>query len=179
MNFRKVKIFSGKSFRVPEHIQRLDSDATHGWQLRYGRGTTETELFSDHSNDGSGAAAALERAVSALRRRIKQLPAPTGLRTAPLASKSSDLPVGVSGPVERHRTGRNTPSYSFLVSVPLATGGSTTRSVYIGTANTMTRKREKEARAKAVAIREEAARKFAVAKTRAKRRTAAVALAPR
>ena len=179
MNFRKVKIFTGKSFRVPEHIQRLDSDGTHGWQLRYGRGTTGTEMFSDFSNDGSGAAAALGKAVAALRSRIKKLPASTGLRTSPLARKSSNLPVGISGPVERHRAGRNTPSYSFLVSVPLATGGSTTRSVYIGTANTMTPKREKEARAKAVAIREEAARKFVIAKTRALRKDAAAALAPK
>ena len=177
MDFRKVKIFTGKSFRVPEHIQRLDADATHGWQLRYGRGTTETEMFSDFSNDGSGAAAALERAVSALRRRIKKLPAPTGLRTAPAQRKSSNLPVGVSGPVERYRAGRNIPSYSFLVSVPLASGGSTTRSVYIATANTMTAKREREARAKAIAIRKEAAAKFAVEKTRAKRRAAATAFA--
>jgi len=177
MKFRKVKIFTRATFRVPERIQRIDKDATHGWQLRYGPG--KTEMFSDFSNDGSGAAAALKLAIEALARRIQKLPAPSGLRTEPMARKSSNLPVGVSGPVERWREGRNVPSYSFLVSVPLPQGGSTTRTVYIGTANTMTRKREKEALAKAIEIRRKEERKYRSAKTRAKRVDAAAAFASR
>jgi len=177
MKFRKVKIFTRATFRVPERIQRIDNGATHGWQLRYGVG--KTEMFSDFSNDGSGAAAALERAVKALARRIRKLPAPSGLRSEPASRKSSNLPVGVSGPVERWREGRNVPSYSFLVSVPRPEGGSTTRSVYIGTANTMTRKREKEALAKAIEIRQKVERKYRAAKTKAKRADAAAALSGR
>ena len=55
MNTRDVTIFSGERFEVPPCIQRIDHLSTHGWQLRYGG----TKLFSDHSNDGSGARRAL------------------------------------------------------------------------------------------------------------------------
>ena len=51
MNTRDVVIFSGERFVVPQCIQRIDHLSTHGWQLRYGG----TKLFSDHSQDGSGA----------------------------------------------------------------------------------------------------------------------------
>ena len=59
MKVRKIKIFSGEEFEVPQGIQRIDHRATHGWQLRYGG----TKLFSDHTPDGSGAAASLQRAT--------------------------------------------------------------------------------------------------------------------
>ena len=45
MNFRPVKTACGHRFKVPERIQRIDSDSTHGWQLRYGR--MPSEFFSD------------------------------------------------------------------------------------------------------------------------------------
>ena len=53
MKTRKVTIYSGKTFTVPQGIQRIDTTSTHGWQVRY----AGTKLFSDHSNDGSGAKA--------------------------------------------------------------------------------------------------------------------------
>ena len=51
MEYRSRTIFSGQSLDVPKYIVRLDSRKTHGWQLRYGK----WKMFSDHSNDGSGA----------------------------------------------------------------------------------------------------------------------------
>lgn len=176
MKFRKVIIFSGAAFRVPESIQRIDSDSTHGWQLRYGPG--KTEMFSDHSNDGSGAARSLKLAKAALHQRVQKLPAPSGLMTQVRANKTSDLPVGISGPTERSRNGRNTPYYAFQVSVPRPQAGSTTRSVYIGTANTFSPEREAEALEKAIAIRDSAVRAFKTAATKAKR-AASAKLLPR
>ncbi len=167
MKFRKVTIFSGTTFRVPEGIVRLDTDSTHGWQLRYGNG--KTEMFSDHSSDGSGAGRALKLAKAALHQRIQKLPAPTGLMTQPRAFKSSDLPVGISGPAERIRSGRNTAYYTFQVSVPRPDVGSTTRTVYIGTANTFTPEREAQALEKAIAMRDAAVRAYKAATTKAKR----------
>ena len=59
MKYREVVIFNGDKYTVPQNIQRIDHLATHGWQLRYGG----TKLFSDHTTDGSGAAASLEAAM--------------------------------------------------------------------------------------------------------------------
>ena len=55
MKTRDVVIFTGKKFKVPQGIQRIDHRATHGWQLRYGG----TKLFSDGSM-GSATAAFFE-----------------------------------------------------------------------------------------------------------------------
>ena len=55
MKTRDVVIFSGKRFKVPQCIQRIDHRYTHGWQVRYGG----TKMFSDGSNDGSEALAPL------------------------------------------------------------------------------------------------------------------------
>ena len=63
--------------------------------------------------------------------------------------------------------------YSFQVSVPRASGGSTTRQVYIGTQNTVNDKRFDEALAKAVLLRDAAVEAYTQTKTRAKRRDAA------
>ena len=58
MKFREVAIFNGDVYQVPQCVQRIDTRATHGWQLRYGG----TKLFSDHSPDGSGASEEIGRA---------------------------------------------------------------------------------------------------------------------
>ena len=71
MRLRSVTIFCGLQFLVPEYIQRIDTKNTHGWQLRYGRVADEpTKMFSDFTNDGSGAAKALELATAELNSRI-------------------------------------------------------------------------------------------------------------
>lgn len=172
MNTRRVKIFNGKKFDVPQNIQRIDSRGTHGWQLRYGN--VPTQFFADGSNDGSGAAAALAAATEALHKRVRRMPAPNGLRSAPSKRKKSGLPLGISGPYEVHKPTRKTPYYTFQVSVPLMSGGSTTRRVYIGTANTMTAERFDEALAKAILMRDSAVEKFKLAKSRAMRQAIGV-----
>ena len=77
MQTRTVTIYSGLRIRVPEHIQRIDTHSTHGWQMRYGQPTL---FFSDGQGTGNGPRPALKRAVDALRQRIAALPAPTGLQ---------------------------------------------------------------------------------------------------
>ncbi|HZW26327.1 MAG TPA: hypothetical protein VFF26_12655 [Gallionella sp.] len=165
MKYREVVIFSGHCFQVPEHIQRLDSKNTRAWQLRYGKWKT----FSDHTTDGSGAGAALAAAVAELQLRIHRLPAPTGLRQEPNASKNSDLPVGVSGPISRTRKGRRVAEYNFGVTIPRFGEKPTNTNVYIGTENTITDERYEEALAKAVDIRKKAERAYQSAATKAKR----------
>lgn len=165
MKYREVVIFSGHCFQVTEHIQRLDSRNTRAWQLRYGIWKT----FSDHTNDGSGAAAALAAATEELHRRIDRLPAPTGLRQESNSSKSSDLPVGISGPISHTRKGRRVAEYNFGITIPRYGDKPTNKSVYIGTENTITDERFEEALAKAVDIRKKAEKAYQAAATKAKR----------
>ena len=173
MKLRTVKIFSGLQFQVPEHIQRIDTRNTHGWQLRYGRAAEEpTKMFSDFTNDGSGAEQALELAIAELNTRIGQISAPSGLRFNPNSNKTSDLPAGVSGPTLRsaNKPGR-TPYYSYQVSVPRFGKSSTTKSFYIGTVNTADEKRSDVALLRAIEFRDAAAISYETAKTNAKRQT--------
>ncbi len=167
MKFRELTLFSGQTFSVPECIQRIDQKRTHGWQLRYG--DVPTVFFADGSRDGSGAAEALRLAMEALRQRMQSLPAPTGLKTTTASRKTSDLPVGISGPYERKPHGRHkVTQFSFQVSVPLPQGGSTTRRVYIGTDRTMNAQKIEQALRTAVRIREAAVEQFVQAKNRDK-----------
>ena len=102
----KTGIFNGETHEVPQCIQRIDHRATHGWQLRYGG----TRLFSDGE---LGSALSLQKATRELLKRIAVLPAPSTLQREPSQNKSSDLPVGISGPVVRQRAKslvRDTPS---------------------------------------------------------------------
>lgn len=165
MKYREVEIFSGHRFQVPEHIQRLDSRRNRGWQLRYGKWLS----FSDGTADGSGAGPALALAVAELHRRIDRLPAPTGLRQEPNASKNNDLPVGISGPISRTRKGRRVAEYNFGVTIPRFGDKPTNVNVYIGTENTITDERYEKALAKAIDIRKKAERAYQSAATEAKR----------
>ncbi|MCV2419034.1 hypothetical protein [Paucibacter sp. DJ2R-2] len=165
MKTRDVVIFSGQQFAVPQCIQRIDHQSTHGWQLRYGG----TKLFSDHSQDGSGAAAALAEATKALLSRIATLPAPSRLQRRPSGNKGSGLPVGISGPIVRQRASSRVRDCSFAVSLPRFGGSPRGRSVYIGTENTYTVEKYQAALAKAVALRESAEEAYQRAATRAKR----------
>jgi hypothetical protein len=170
MKYRKVEIFTGKTFKVPEHIQRLDNGSTHGWQLRYGR----SKLFSDHTDDGKGAKAALALAEAELLVRIDKLPAPSRLRRDVSANKTNDMPVGVSGPIARLRAGRNTTEYAFGVSIPRFGMKPTNRSVYIGTESTYTDERVEAALAKAIELRNKAIRSYQIMTTKAKRSTSRI-----
>jgi hypothetical protein len=170
MKFRDVVIFNGKKFKVPQGIQRIDTRATHGWQVRYGG----TKLFSDHTRDGSGAAASLALAQEELVRRIAKMPAPSLLQKRPSGSKTSDLPVGVSGPIVRQRAGSGVRSCSLSVLLPRYGQPPRCSSVYIGTENTYTVERYQAAVEKAVAMRQAAEAVYEAAATKAKRADARV-----
>ncbi|MBX3634933.1 MAG: hypothetical protein KF683_06015 [Rubrivivax sp.] len=165
MKFRDVTIFSGHRFSVPQCIQRIDHRATHGWQLRYGG----TKLYSDHSNDGSGAAAALDKATKELLRRIATLPAPTTLQRGPSQNKRSQLPPGISGPIVRQRNGSSVRDCSFAVLVPRFGDTPRRRTVYIGTENTYSDEKYATALARAIEIRREAEEAYLRDATRARR----------
>jgi hypothetical protein len=167
MKFRDVVIpGTGEQFSVPQGIQRIDHLSTHGWQLRY-RG--ETRLFSDPPPNQGGAAKALRLATAELLRRIARLPAPSGLQRAPNASKTSDMPVGISGPLLRVRPGSNTRYCCLLVSIPRFGDKPRRASIYIGTETTYTPQRFEQAVARAVEMREKAVQTYERAATRAKR----------
>lgn len=168
MKFRDVVIFNGTHFEVPQGIQRIDTRATHGWQVRYGG----TKLFSDHTSDGSGAQASFERAKQELAWRIAKMPAPTLLQKRPSDNKSSDLPVGISGPIVRQRAGTRVRSCSFSVLLPRYGQSPRCSSVYIGTENTYTVERYQAALVKAVAMRQAAELAYELATTKAKRAAA-------
>jgi hypothetical protein len=165
VKYRQVVIFTGRRLRVPEHIRRIDTRNTHGWQLRYGKWL----MFSDHSNDGSGAKRALDAATAELVKRIRTLPAPTKLKGEMHADKRNALPVGISGPNRRLRNGRTVTEFYLAVSIPRFGNTPTNTNVYIGTENTVTKARYKEALAKAVEIRTRAEQAYKRAATKAKR----------
>jgi hypothetical protein len=167
MKYREMVIYNGQTFMVPENIVRCDDQRTHGWQVRYG--DTKEAFFPDGMNKPNGSENALKKAIKELEKRIKILPAPTGIRTATHTNKVSPLPVGVSGPAMRLRKGRNAIEYGYQVSVPRYGKGSTTVKVYVGTENTATEERHAAAIEKAIAIRKEAVEKFQIEATEAKR----------
>jgi hypothetical protein len=165
MKFRRITIFSGEAFDVPQGIQRIDHRATHGWQLRYGG----TKLYSDHSRDGSGAAAALQRATRELLKRIATLPAPSLLQRGPSANKRSQLPPGITGPVVRTRSSSTTRDCSLMVLIPRYGQPPRRRTIYIGTENTYTIERYESALQRAIEMRQSAEAAYEKATTRAKR----------
>ncbi len=173
MNYRECTIFTGATFLVPETVARIDKQesetygATHGWQLRYGETTT---FFGDSSSDGSGAAASLAAATKELMQRIHAIDAPTGLRKQNWRFKKSDTPTGISGPLSRPaRKGSKILQYEYGVSIPRFGQKSTTKSVYIGTENTMTSEKAEIALAKAIEIRNKAVQAYQEAKNEAMR----------
>ena len=169
MRTRTVTIYTGSRIRVPEHIQRIDTHSTHGWQMRYG---TPSLFFSDGHGQGSGPRASLKRAMVALRERIVALPAPTGLQRDISPNKQNDLPVGISGPILRQRPGRTVPECHFSVNLPRFGAKPLRRSVYIANQNTYTKERYQRALASAIALRRAAEAAYQEAATAAKRRSA-------
>jgi hypothetical protein len=170
MQFRTITLPYGARCRVPEHVQRIDSHSTHGWQLRYG---TPTKFFSDVSHDNKGARAALAKAVLELRARVRKLPAPTGLQRKVSAHKQNDLPVGISGPILRQRRGSSVQECSFSVNLPRYGDKPLRRSVYIASKNTYSQERYEQALATAIQLRKEAEEEYQKAATTAKRKAVA------
>ncbi len=169
MNTRTVTIHTGVRIRVPEHIQRIDTHSTHGWQMRYGQPTL---FFSDGQGAGNGPRQALKRAVEALRQRIAELPAPTGLQREISPNKQNDLPVGISGPILRHRPGRSVPECHFSVNLPRFGAKPLRRSVYIANQNTYSPERYQAALDSAIQMRREAEAQYQLDATEAKRKSA-------
>jgi hypothetical protein len=168
LRVREVVIFNGMRFKVPQCVQRIDSRSTHGWQVRY----HGTKMFSDHTPDGSGARAALRAATRELLARMAAHPAPVGLHRGPSASKTSTLPAGISGPIVREREGAGARTASLSVVLPRYGETPRMRSIYIGTENTYTPRRYREALSKALALREAAVADYQRAATRARRAAA-------
>jgi hypothetical protein len=162
MKTRKAIIYTGKTFKVPQCIQRIDHRATHGWQLRYGG----TKMFSDGQ---AGPADALKRATQELLERIAKLPAPSLLQTLPNKTKTSDLPVGISGPIVRTRRGSESRQCSFCVSLPQFGAKMKGTSVYIGCESNYNMQRYERALAKAIKLRKRAEQIYKADATRAKR----------
>ena len=165
MKTRKAVIYNGKRFDVPQCIQRIDHRATHGWQLRYGG----TKMFSDGM---AGPKEALARATQELFARIAKLPAPSLLQKLPNKNKTNDLPVGISGPIVRQRSGSKVRQASFSVSLPQVGAPTRCRSVYIGSETTYTIQRYERALEKAIQIRKKGERAYKSDATRAKRAAA-------
>lgn len=165
MKTRQVTLAAGQSFTVPQGIQRLDSASTRGWQVRY-QGTL---YFADGT---SGPEKALTKATRELLKRIATLPAPVSLRSKPSPSKSTQLPAGISGPILLNA--ENPAAASAVLSVLIPRFGETNqvKTVHIGTPETYTEARYRQALAKANGMRAEALAEYAAAATKAKRRAA-------
>lgn len=171
MKTRQVTLISGHSFSVPQGIQRIDTRATHGWQVRY----HGTKFFADGISDGSGADKSLAAATKELLHRIATLPAPVVLQKAPSANKSSDLPPGISGPIlvpARRRS--NTRSAVLSVLLPRFGQEPRVKSIYIGTERTYSNQRFEVALAKAIELRAVVVKKYEETATRSKRKQALV-----
>ena len=166
MKQRKVKIYTGKSFTVPQGIQRIDSDSTHGWQVRY----QGTKFFSDGVHES--AANALAEATKELFNRIATMPAPVTLKRAPSPSKTSRLPAGISGPIVVSRSEDGSRSAILSVSLPQFGAEAKVRKVHIGTENTYNQRRYREALQVAKALRAEAVATYEAAATQARRKSA-------
>ena len=169
MPARTAILPSGARIRVPEHIQRIDTRSTHGWQLRYGK---PTMFFSDSKAPGATPRASLKMAIAALRKRLTSLQAPTGLQRAASSSKQNDLPAGISGPILRQRPGRTAAECHFSVNLPRFNDKPLRRSVYIANQNTYSKQRYQEALDAAIELRKEAEVEYQKAATAAKRRAA-------
>ncbi len=170
MKTRKVTIFSGETFAVPQGVQRIDSSSTHGWQVRY----QGTKFFSDGVAEGGSAAKSLAAATRELLNRIATMPAPVVLKRGPSANKSSGLPPGISGPIVIQRGGNRVRSAVLSVLLPRFGSTPVLKSVYIGTENTYTKAKYRVALAEAKSMRAEAVALYEVAATKARRRAATV-----
>jgi hypothetical protein len=165
MKTRIAVIATGQKFTVPQGIQRLDSSSTRGWQVRY----QGTKYFPDGA---IGPKKALENATKELAHRMATMPVSIAIRTAPAPGKRSNLPVGISGPIIVAKKNEQTQSAVLSISIPRFGGLTQTKKVHIGTAQTYTKARFREALVKAIAIRAEAMAVYEAAATKATRKAA-------
>ena len=146
MKFRKIKLPSGQIFDVPQGIQRIDSQSTHGWQVR----CQGTKLFSD--GESANAQQSLTNAMNELLARMKAMPPLVALQNGPSIHKTSDLPAGISGPIIKFRPGR-APIAELSVLLPRLGHQAKVKSIYIGSQNTYTAARYLAALAKGIELR--------------------------
>jgi hypothetical protein len=165
MKIRQVTIVTGEMFAVPTGIQRLDSTSTRGWQVRY----QGTKYFADGA---AGPQKALQAATKELMQRIATMPAPAGLRRKTSPNKTTELPVGISGPIVIHRAGTEQRAAVLSVLVPRFGTSNLVKSIHIGTPNTYTKARYRDALAKAVEMREAGMAVYEAEVTKAKRKAA-------
>jgi len=164
MRTREVTLASGERFSVPQGVQRLDSNSTRGWQVRY----QGTKYFADGT---VGPAKSLDRAIKELLRRVATLPAPVPLKTTPSPHKTSNLPVGISGPIVLTKPDARQMAVLSVV-VPRFGRPNQITEIHIGTPSTYTKARYRAALAKAIALRQESTSQYALEATRAKRKAA-------
>jgi hypothetical protein len=165
MKTRELTLADGEQFTVPQGIQRLDSNSTKGWQVRY----QGTKYFPDGS---TGARKALDAATRELLHRIATLQAPVVIKRRPSPRKTSTLPVGLSGPIIVRKRGSKELSAVISVHVPRFGQTNLTRKVHIGTPTTYSKSRYKGAVAKAITIRAAGLAKYEADATSAKRKSA-------
>ncbi len=164
MKTRQVLTHTGQEFTVPQGIQRIDTRATHGWQVRY----QGTKFFADGT---TGAEKSLAAATRELLQRIATLPAPVVLQKSPSAHKTSDLPPGISGPIMvPPRRGSRVRSAVLSVLLPRYGQDARVKSIYIGTERTYTDRRFEDALARAIEMRAEVVKKYEATATRVKRK---------
>jgi hypothetical protein len=149
MKNRSVKIYNGARFEVPRGLQRIDTRSTHGWQVRY----QGTKFFSDGGPDKAHAQRSFATALKELALRMSTMPVPLSLKRGPSAHKSSDLPPGISGPIKRPRRGSEVHNVVLAVLLPQFGASPKLKSIYMGSENTYTQKRFKEALKKAKELR--------------------------
>ncbi len=166
MKVREITLFSGEQFTVPQCIQRIDTKSTHGWQVRY----HGTKMFSDGTQDGSGAKLALAKATRELLKRIAALPAPVSLQRSPSAHKTSDLPSGISGPIIRVRKRSKSRSAVLSVLVPQFARRPRCSTVHIGTENNYTEERFAIALERAKELRARAEEQYELDATNTRRK---------
>lgn len=164
MKTRQVLTHTGQEFTVPQGIQRIDTRATHGWQVRY----HGTKFFADGT---TGADRSLATATKELLQRIATLPAPVVLQKNPSAHKSSDLPPGISGPIMvPPRRGSRVRSAVLSVLLPRFGQDPLVKSIYLGTERTYTDRRFEEALMRAIELRAEVVKQYEATATRVKRK---------
>jgi hypothetical protein len=164
MKTREVTLITGESFTVPQGVQRLDAKSTHGWQVRY----QGTKYFADGSE---GPKKSLDKAVRELFRRVASMPAPVPLKNVRSSRKTSELPVGISGPIVLTKSSERQLAVLSVV-MPRFGRPNEIREVHIGTPSTYTKARYLAAVGKAVALRQESVAQYEQEATRARRKAA-------
>jgi hypothetical protein len=166
MKYRQVTIPSGQTFQVPQGVQRIDSKSTHGWQVRH----QGSKFFSD--GQYGDPKPSLVNAMHELLARITSVPTPSTLNQRPSANKTTDLPPGISGPIVRERAGR--PMIAELsVLLPRFGRKAEHKKIYIGSENTYTADKYREALAKSIDIRTQAIDRYERAAAKAWRASVA------